>query len=180
VSGALPLRGSHRSLEAVRAGLQGVPGVLVHGDVGSGLNILVDGPDYAVIDWETSAEGELPLTDVLPLICLRLADQHGHDEPHAVADYVLRLCAGREADSSWLFDLVLRYCARVGVPSSQAGRLAVLSWGHLASMRVVHEELVTAAGDSVTPWVSPADEIAQRWALEPDLGFNWRALVPGG
>jgi hypothetical protein len=90
------------------------------------------------------------------------------------------LCAGREPDSLWLFALLLRYCARVGVPPSQAGRLAVLSWGYLASMRVVHDELVAAAGDAVTSWVSPADEIARRWPKEPGLGLSWTALSGDG
>ena len=64
----LALRGEHRGLSAVRAALSDVPGVLVHGDVGTGLNVLVDRRSFNVIDWETAAVAELPLTDLLPLV----------------------------------------------------------------------------------------------------------------
>ena len=99
---ALPLRGELRELETLRMRLQAVPGVLVHGDVGTGGNVFVDDHGFSIIDWETAAEQELPLTDVLPLLCNALAALRGHRRPTIAAQYVLRLCAGREADSPWL------------------------------------------------------------------------------
>jgi len=176
---ALPLRGEHRELEILRIRLQAVPGVLVHGDVGTGGNVLVDDDGFSVIDWETAAEQELPLTDVLPLLCNALAALRGHCRPTVAAQYVLRLCAGREADSPWLLSLIRTYCRQVGVPLDQAGALAALTWGYQASMRLVHQELVMRAGDEVVDWLSPADAIARGWPLSPDLGRSWPALTAG-
>ena len=52
---ALPLRGELRELETLRMRLQAVPGVLVHGDVGTGGNVFVDDHGFSIIDWETAA-----------------------------------------------------------------------------------------------------------------------------
>ena len=174
---ALPLRGELRELETLRMRLQAVPGVLVHGDVGTGGNVFVDDDGFSIIDWETAAEQELPLTDVLPLLCNALAALRGHRRPTIAAQYVLRLCAGREADSPWLLSLVRSYCRQVGVPLDQAGALAALAWGYQASMRLVHQELVMRAGDEVVDWLSPADAIARGWPSSPDLGTSWSALT---
>jgi thiamine kinase-like enzyme len=176
---ALPLRGELRELETLRTRLQAVPGVLVHGDAGTGGNVLVDDDGFSIIDWETAAEQELPLTDVLPLLCNALAALRGHRRPTMAAQYVLRLCAGREADSPWLLSLVRSYCRQVGVPLDQAGALAALAWGYQASMRLVHQELVMRAGNEVVDWLSPADAIARNWPLSPDLGTSWSALTAG-
>jgi thiamine kinase-like enzyme len=176
---ALPLRGELRELETLRMRLQAVPGVLVHGDVGTGGNVFVDDDGFSIIDWETAAEPELPLTDVLPLLCNALAALRGHRRPTIAAQYVLRLCAGREADSPWLLSLVRSYCRQVGVPLDQAGALAALAWGYQASMRLVHQELVMRAGDEVVDWLSPADAVARGWPSSPDLGTSWSALTAG-
>jgi hypothetical protein len=174
---ALPLRGEHSRLGALRAALgTSVSGVLVHGDVGTGVNVLLDGCRFSIIDWETATEGELPLTDVLPLICNALAAVNGYKEARDVADYVLRLCAGREADSEWVLSLLSSYCFQTGVPLDQAGTLAVLAWGYQASMRLVHDELVVQAGGVPVGWKSPADDIARDWLSYPDLGTTWAAL----
>jgi hypothetical protein len=153
-----------------------VPGVLVHGDVGTGVNVLLDGCRVSVIDWETATEGELPLTDVLPLICIALAALNGYKEAPDAAEYVLRLCAGREADSAWLHRLLYSYCYQAAVPLDQAGALGALAWGYQASMRLVHDELVVQAGGVPIGWKSPADDIARNWLSYPDLGTTWAAL----
>jgi hypothetical protein len=173
---ALPLRAEHGRLGVIRAALRNVPAVLVHGDVGTGVNVLLDGSRFSIIDWETAVEGELPLTDVLPLICNALAALNGYNEPLRAAEYVLRLCAGRETDSAWLLRLLSSYCSEVGIPLDQAGSLGALAWGYQASMRLVHDELVLQAGGVAIGWKSPADDIARNWLSYPDLGTTWAAL----
>lgn len=173
---ALPLRGEHSRLGVIRTSLRTVPGVLVHGDVGTGINVLLDGSALGIIDWETATEGELPLTDLLPLICNTLAALNGHENHSSAAEYVLRLCAGREADSAWLLGLLHSYCAQTGVPSDQAGALGALAWGYQASMRLVHDELVIRAGGMAVGWKSPADDIARKWLSYRGLGTTWAAL----
>lgn len=174
---ALPIRGEHRRLLDLRAAMEGVPGVLVHGDVGTGFNILLDRASFTVIDWETAVEGELPLTDVLPLVCNALAATWGHYRPRDAANYIVRLCAGREADSGWLLTMVRNYCQALQVPLDKAGTLAALTWGYQASMRLVHEELIVEAGGVVPAWESSADFVARAWLQQADLGLTWRALT---
>jgi hypothetical protein len=173
----LPLRGEHLRLTGWRRDLAGVPGVLVHGDVGTGGNVLVEHGMVGVIDWETARGVELPLTDLLPLLALALASGRPAADQ---AGYVLRLCAGEERESRWLLAHVRGYCGRLDVPLTQAGRLAALAWGYQASMRLVHEELVTAAGGPPSRWTSPAEEVARTWDRHPALGPVWSALTSGG
>jgi hypothetical protein len=157
--------------------LSDVPGVLVHGDVGTGLNVLADGVSFEIIDWETSVESELPLTDVLPLLCNALATRHGHRGAAEASRYILRLCAGDELDSRWLFGVVRSYCSQVRVPLGQAGALAALAWGYQASMRLVHEDLVRQTGSGISSWVTSADDVARQWCTHPGLGLSWTALT---
>lgn len=173
----LPLRGEHRRLGELRDTLDGVAGVLVHGDVGTGFNILLDGASFSVIDWETAVDDELPLTDVLPLVCSALSALHGHHRAREAAAYILRLCAGREVDSEWLLALIRGYCETLQVPLDKAGALAALAWGYQASMRLVHEELVMEAGGVATAWESAAEFVADAWLHQTDLGLSWRALT---
>jgi hypothetical protein len=174
---ALPLRGAYRELEVLRTQLRAVPGVLVHGDVGTGVNLLVKQNTFCVIDWETAVERELPLTDLLPMLCYALAAARGQSGPTAMAEYVLRLCAGHESESGWLLSLVRGYCRQIGVPLDQAGALGALAWGYQASMRLVHQELMVNAGDVAVDWESPADGIARSWMSAPNLGTKWSALT---
>jgi hypothetical protein len=176
---ALALRGEHRTLAALRSGLPGVPGVLVHGDIASGFNVLVDERSFTVIDWETAADAELPLTDVLPILCNAMAARHGRAGLKEQAEYILRLCAGQQAESSWLLSLIRRYCRQVGVPAGRAGALGALAWGYQASMRLHHEELVVAAGGTAPRWTSAADAVARAWLTRPHLGLEWSALTAG-
>jgi hypothetical protein len=172
----LPLVGEHARLAADRARLSGVPAVLVHGDLGSAFNLLVDGRSWTVVDWETARPAGPPLTDLLPLVCGALASLQAPSSAAAQARYVLRLCAGREEDSAWLHRVVDEHLRAVRVPADQAGTLAALAFGHQASTRLRHELLVRAAGDVPPAWRSPWDDVVRGWQSEPGLGADWSAL----
>lgn len=175
----LALRGEHRGLSAVRAALSDVPGVLVHGDVGTGLNVLVDRRSFNVIDWETAAVAELPLTDLLPLACQALALSTGHRSPEDAGHYILELCAGKTPESRWLLSVVDRYCRELQIPPEQVGALASLAWGYQASMRLVHDELIVQEGGVAVPWTTAADSVARNWITYEGLGLSWPALTEG-
>lgn len=171
------LRGRHSELTPLVTGLGGVPRVLVHGDLATAHNLLVEGSRVTLIDWETARPDGLPLLDLLPVLCLATARAAGRVNLPSQADYVLALCAGTAAESAWLLGLVADYCRRSGVPLEAAGRLAMLTWGHVASMPLVHAELTAAHEGAVDAWPTPADLVAQRWATRPDLGLEWPALL---
>src|SRR5688572_25403820 len=117
------------------------------------------------------------MLDALPFLCAALAA--GPGGPPVVAERVIHLCQGRSPASNRLFSLVATYCDRVGVPISQAGPLALLAVAYQASMPLVREELLRAAGDQPDPFTSPWTEIAERWLTEPGLGVDWPALRRG-
>jgi hypothetical protein len=173
----LPLLGEHERLHDERDGLDGVPAVLVHGDLGAGVNLLSGRASWGVVDWETARDAALPLTDLLPLLCGTLARAHAAARPPAAAAYVLRLCAGQERESRWLLDQVGGYLAATATPLSAAGRLAALAVGYQASMRLVHDRLLHEAGEQVVPWTSLWDEVARAWPTTPGLGRDWPALT---
>jgi hypothetical protein len=156
-----------------------LPGVLVHGDLASGTNVLVEGAEVTVIDWETARHGWPPLLDLLPTLCLGLARARGHTTAEAQAAHALRLSRGEDDDSPLLHALVREHLALLDVPQHHAGRLAALAWGYQSSMRAVHDELVLAAGRVPTPWRSPGELVCEAWLRCPRLGLTWPALTGG-
>lgn len=178
--GGLPLRGAAAELRAGLARLAGVPGVLAHGDLASGLNVLVDADDRAfVVDWETARPAGLPLLDLLPLLCTSLARAEGVVEPHAQAARVLQLVRGDGADGRWLLEQVRAYARALSLPPDLLGPLAALAWGYQASMRAVHDELLVAAGLPAPPWTSAAEVVLAGWLGPHGPGLSWDAVVAG-
>lgn len=174
--GAVALLGEHATPTPHLAGLDDVPGVLVHGDLAAGVNLLADDGSWGVLDWETARPSGPPLLDLLPLLCGSLATRHAPGDARRQAEHVVRLCTGAERDSDWLLRQVAGYLRAVGVPLDRAGALAGLVFRYQASMRLVHEELVRAAGDEPPQWESLWDEVARRWTTDAGLGSEWRAL----
>ncbi|NEM05931.1 phosphotransferase [Geodermatophilus normandii] len=173
--GVLALRGEATGLRPLLRELDGVPAVLTHGDLASGHNVLVDeGGRPAVLDWETARERGLPLLDLLPLLCWSLARARGDRDPHHEAARILDLATGRAPESAWLFDQVVRYARRLTLPPETVGRLALLAWGHQASMRTVRDERLTAAGLPVAPWTSVGELALRAW--RDQVGPEWPAI----
>ncbi|WP_139245673.1 phosphotransferase [Geodermatophilus amargosae] len=169
------LRGPATGLRPLLRGLTGVPSVLTHGDLASGHNVLVDGGGRpAVLDWETAREHGLPLLDLLPLLCSSLARNRVGGDLHREAAHVVDLATGRAPDSAWLLEQVARYARRLAIPRDEVGPLALLAWGHQASMRMVRDELLTAAGLPVTPWTSLGELVLDAWWQ--GVGRNWPQL----
>lgn len=169
------LRGPALPLRALLAELTGVPAVLVHGDLESGHNVVVDEAGRpALLDWETARPSGLPLTDLLPLLLGWLARTGGASTPAEQARRVLDLAAGSGRDGPWALARVREYAARAGVPRADVGRLGLLAWGHQASMRAVRDELLAAAGLPVTPWQSLAELVLPEWRRQ--VGTTWAAL----
>lgn len=174
---SVALRGQSCGLAELLSELDGAPAVLSHGDLATGGNVFVDRDRFMVVDWETSRDRGLPLVDLLPLLCLTAAKAAGQADVDRAADYVLATCRGDTPESAWLFEAVGTYLAEVGVPLALAGRLAALAWGHQASMRLVHEELVRASGLEPVQWRTPADVVAASWMDDAQLGRSWTALA---
>lgn len=174
--GSPPLRGRASERLGGLVDSIGAPGVLCHGDLASGENLLVRGRRFTVIDWETARIGP-PLLDLLPTLCLgaaRIAGAHGNDQ---VASFVVALARGEHRRSPWLFQRVATHLAAVGLPPEAAGPLAAVAWGYQASMRARHDELVVSEGMAPRAWISPAEVIFDRWWEDARLGPDWPAFL---
>jgi hypothetical protein len=164
------LRGAHREAASLLPAGGAVPGVLVHGDLGAGHNVVVAAGRVGVLDWETAREGGLPLADLLPLLGTCLAAVQRARTPEQVAATVLDCCRGRTADGPWLLARVREHLAALGVPVAHAGALGALAFAGSASVVLRHHELAEAAGQPVQPWTDPATLVAAAWAADPALG----------
>jgi hypothetical protein len=168
----LPLRGPARDLLPLLARLDGVPAVLVHGDLGAGLNVVVDETGRpGVLDWETACVDGLPLLDLLPLLCAGLARARGRLSPHEHAAHAIDLARGRHPDSAWFLGQIAGHLDRVGVPERSVGAVALLAWGHQASRRLRRDELLRAAGVQPVLWTSVSELVLPRWLEE--IGPDW-------
>lgn len=151
-----------------------VLGVLVHGDFHG--NVLLDEGRIGVIDWELARPGGLPLHDLMPLLCKGLAAvRRVHRDQ--VPSVLLPVLRGEGPDGEWMLGQVRRALGRLEVPLELGARLTAVSLASWASKRVVHDELVRAAGGQVTNWSSAADVLAPAWLDDPLLGDRWPALT---
>ncbi|MGK5173598.1 phosphotransferase [Geodermatophilus sp. CPCC 205761] len=169
------LRGPAVGLRDLLADLQGVPAVLVHGDLGGGHNVIVDASArIAVVDWETARERGLPLLDLIAVVCATLAGRRSRDDLRAQADFVVSLASGRGPQSAWFLGQVARYAARLSLPRDSIARLALLAWGHQASMRHVRNELLVTAGIPAAEGAGLGELVLPRW--QDRIGTRWVAL----
>jgi hypothetical protein len=174
----LPLRGRPQiDLARLAAEQANLNGVLTHGDLASGENVLVRRDTFAVIDWETALPDGLPMTDLVPTLALgrSLLDRttSGPDQ----AERVVALCRGEGVGGEWLFQSIARYADRVGVATESVGALATLAWGYQASLRARHEELVRASGREPANWTSVGELVYERWTNDSQLGVAWPAFA---
>ena len=152
------------------------PNVLAHGDLASGVNVLVQGGAVGVIDWETAQVGATPLQDLVPVLALGLARARGVTSSAEQAAFAVRCCGGHGEDGRLLLHLVEQYLRRLDVPPHAAGRLAQQAWRYQASMRGAHDELVRADGRTPVDWISAAEIVHDEWSRTPGLGGDWSAL----
>lgn len=148
------------------AGVADAPAVVTHGDLGT-WNVMTDGSDFTVLDWEAADEQGLPLADLAYFLSDALALVGGARTVPERVDAMVALFAGRHSRSALLFGLLRRAADAVGIGHDVAGRLVTLSWLHHA----VLPEARRAAGGSLR-W--PAELVAERWRADPDLGLCWR------
>jgi len=148
--------------QAVRKGFEGsVPAVLAHGDF-CGENILGDGEQYGVIDWELCEELSVPTYDILDLCLWVVSRTEGHIEPDPFAS-LERLIKGRDPLARELRSALGRYAAAMGFDRELLGPLMTLAWsgyclskfkhlerdetGHFARARVAVRKILDAPPD---------------------------------
>jgi hypothetical protein len=154
-------------------------GVLQHNDLGC-WNVVVDGDDFTVLDWESARGPGLPLWDLVYFLTdalLRL--ESGYDRS-SVTDRVVRLFRGELASSELLFRWIRVGAEAAGVPPESVGPIVTLGWLHHAAspeQRAQRLGDLTEAGTQtdrraeITLWA----RTLPAWLDDPCLGPTWTA-----
>jgi hypothetical protein len=152
-------------------GLPSVPGVLQHNDLGS-WNIVTDGRQFTVVDWESARAVGLPLWDLCYLLADVLPRLEGPADADTLVRRTLRLFAGGSPYSERLFGWVREAAGSLQIPDDAVGALASLCWmSHAMSSKIRAEALAGAAA-------APSGHLARLagpWLAHPDLGPSWKA-----
>jgi hypothetical protein len=152
--------------------LPALPAVAQHNDLGA-WNVVADGDEFAVVDWENARTTALPLWDLLYF----LADAFVHvDAPAAPEKLPIRvagLFAGEEPLSHRLFGWVRRGAEAAAVPFDSVGAVATLCWlSHSLSFRT-HNVDIAAFTPGDPPRFHGLEGIAPAWMAHPGLGPGW-------
>ena len=160
--------------ESLLEGLQDLPAVLVHNDLGS-WNILTRGERFTAVDWEGAARHGMPLWDLVYFLAHATIPL---DRPpvERAADAMVDLFLGRAPSSAFVLGWIRRAAETLAIPADAVGRLAATSWLHHGLSEEARHAAVTAAGGLPSGgFASLPHQVALRWLSEPGLGAGWSA-----
>ena len=151
-----------------------LPGVMQHNDLGT-WNVVADGGDFMVVDWETARETGLPLWDLLYFLADALVLLDGSAGPEHFPAQIARLFACQAPSSPLLFSWIRRAVEATGVPPEAVGSIATLCWlSHSLSAGAHNMDLATWTPQD-PPRTHGIEGIASAWMTHPDLGPHWNA-----
>jgi hypothetical protein len=153
-------------------GLETIPGVLQHNDLG-GWNIVVDrGGNFTALDWESARLPGLPLWDLWYFLADVLPALDGIDDRGAA---FRRLFRGESGTSALLFELTRAAVSALQIPEDLVGRIACLCWLHHGVSHIARAESLGRHGRDgrATRW--PTQEYPGIWLDDPLLGEGWSA-----
>ncbi len=151
--------------------LASVPAVTDHNDLGP-WNVIVDGKDFVVVDWESARRAAPPLWDLWYFLAEAAATLDG--VPHADrGEHLVRLFRGDTRFSSLLFRWTSRAVGALAVPPDAVSLLAMLCWVHHAQShekrtRALDRHVGSTAGEDLF-----TREFPGAWLTDPALGANW-------
>jgi hypothetical protein len=153
-------------------GLPPLRAVLQHNDLGT-WNVVADGQEFVVVDWENVREEALPLWDLLYFLADAYVLVDGPAGPEQLPARVARLFAGEAPCSPLLFAWVRRAVDEAGVPPEVVGALATLCWlSHGHALGAHNDDLaVFTPGDP--PRAHGIEGIGRAWLTHPALGPRW-------
>jgi hypothetical protein len=150
--------------------LAGLPAVVAHQDLGS-WNILTDGTQFTVVDWESATTTGLPLTDLFYFCTDVLAELHAPRDPRERPAWCADLWAGSLPASAVLKQWVLRAARAADVPEGQIGALATACWLHHGQSHGKRAALLD--GSAAFGYLG---KVAPVWRTDPRLGLDWEGF----
>jgi hypothetical protein len=147
-------------------------GVMQHNDLGT-WNVVVDGRDFVVVDWETAGEAGLPLWDLLYFLGDALVLLDGAETPEQLPEARARLFAGEAPSSRLLFSWVRRAAEAAAVPTDAVGAIATLCWLSHSLSASAHNADLAAWTPQHPPRVHGLEGMAEAWMAHPALGPRW-------
>ena len=152
--------------------LPALPAVAQHNDLGT-WNVVAEGDEFVVVDWENARTTGLPLWDLLYFLADAFVHLDAPAVPEELPGRVARLFAGEEPSSQLLFAWVRRAAADTGVSFDSVGTVATLCWlSHSLSVRTHNADLAAfTPGDP--PRIHGVEGLARAWMEHPALGPRW-------
>lgn len=164
--------------QAVLDGLPALPAVVQHNDLGP-WNVVADGADFMVVDWENARPAAFPLWDLFYFLGYAFVLLDGGADPEQMPGQIARLFAGEASSSRALFALVRRAVAASAVPPEAIGAIATLCWlSHSLSTRS-HNRDIAAFAPGEAPRLHGFEGVARAWLEHPALGPSWRMWRDG-
>jgi hypothetical protein len=152
--------------------LPSLPAVIQHNDLGA-WNVVAEGEDFVVVDWENARDAALPLWDLLYFLADALVQLDGPPAPEDLPGRMARLFAGEAPASAFLFAWVRRAVGSRVVPAEAVAALATLCWlSHSLSAGVHNLDLATYAPRDPGR-IHGFEGMARAWMEHPALGVGW-------
>jgi hypothetical protein len=148
--------------------------VAQHNDLGT-WNVVADGGDFVVVDWENVREAALPLWDLLYFLGDAFVLVDGPATPEQLPGRMVHLFAGEAPSSPLLFSWVRRAVEAAAVPPDAVGAIATLCWlSHSLSAGAHNVDLATWTPRD-PPRMHGLEGVARAWMAHPALGPSWSA-----
>jgi Phosphotransferase enzyme family len=149
--------------------LIGLPSVVAHNDVGT-WNILTDGRQFTVVDWEGANPAGWPMWDGAYFLTDALAELCGPSDHALRPRWACDLWAGGLEQSPWVLDWLKRSAISLGIERSRLSAAIVAGWLHHGRSR--GRRAAIFGGDAGGGWLG---DIAAEWLRDPRLGLQWDA-----
>jgi len=162
---------------ALLEGLENVPAVLQHNDLGS-WNLVITPGGFTAVDWESARLHGLPLWDLWYFMADVLGHLDGVTGPEQRERHFLRLFRGELPASRVLFEWTHTAAEASRVPPEAIGRIATLCWLHhgLSPLNRLSDLHSYQPGAIPPYWLKLTRRIAVSWLRDPALGPEWPAL----
>jgi hypothetical protein len=154
--------------ESLLSGLDALPSVLQHNDLGTWNAVWASPGSFTVLDWESARGSGLPLWDLLYFAVDALGQLDRARTAEQRAEHAIRLLRGELPASRTLFASIQSYVSALGIPADSVGRLATLCWLHHGLSHLRRGEKLGAETQ-----IPPAERIAPVWVDDPLLGPGW-------